>query len=630
MSISFSETNLPQNDGAVKPIYPTDKRLGAGEMFQFVTEEEDRALQTAELLQSFFDDKGEQPERTAVAANLLSTPPYPPSGGEPSEREDSATATVPLPSPYDPPIVKRSIEQLKSDMMEIAQRKDNQETIFTYAERVEIGDSELVHYIMRGHVVYDHAEGAWYFWNNLHWEADPGANVAHIASGVASYLYKRASMHFSGVVTGLKAEAGKNPTAEQENEIGKAEAQKEVCFKRCLAMRKSATIKHVLELASATILLGITGKEWDTQTHLLGVDNGVVDLLTGQPVQPLPDQYIRTVAPVGFDPNATCPLFEKALLEIFDGDKAKVTFVQRSLGYAMTAECSESYFNIWYGKHGRNGKEFILERVKQVLGDKLSGIVEAELLLKSKNAHAANGATEALMVLRGRRVAWSSETEEGKTLSTANMKQLSGGHSITGRHNYDGQVEWRRTHTLFFLTNYRPHVPSQALAEWDRIRLLTFSLSFVDNPDPAQSWQRKKDKTLDKRIDAAELPGILNWLIAGALAWRKDGLAIPTSVLRDTEAYKASEDTIAHFFNECCEVEPNRKAIANATSKLFVRTKALYSEYKLWFENGNNGRPLGRNTFIDKVRERGFPVEQRTSDRTQAEHFIGIRVKAIE
>lgn len=624
---------LPHFNGNVKaPQAGITPSIGQTAPFNFISEDEARQRQLQELMGDFLSIEGEKPERTATAAICDMPTPQPPpkGGGEPSEREDSALADAPALSPYSPPIFRRSIEQLKVDMLEIALSLDKPGETVLYAKNVEVGDSNLITRVLRGHVVYDHVSKEWYFWNNLHWEADPGANIAHVASGVAALLYASAADHFSSVCRVLEKGARKNPATEQkeaerketeqkkterEEAIEKAEFDRDVCYKRAVAMKTSATIKRVLELASATMLLGITGNEWDAQTNLLGVANGVVDLLTGELVPPSPDQYIKTVAPVGFDPNADCPLFEKALLEIFDGDKGKVDFVQRSLGYAMTGECSESYFNIWYGKHGRNGKEFILERIKQALGDKLAGIIEAELLLKAKHNHTANAATEALMVLRGRRIAWSSEIEEGRTLSTANMKQLSGGHSITGRHNFQREVEWRRTHTLFFLTNYLPHVPSQELAEWDRIRVLIFPLSFVDNPDNGQSWQRKKDKTLDKRIDATELPGVLNWLIDGALAWRKGGLAIPTSVMRDTEAYKADEDTLGHFFKECCEIGKNN----------IVKTTSLYSEYKLWFENANNGRPMGKKSFYEKVKGRGYTVEQRTS--AKSDHFIGIGIR---
>lgn len=492
----------------------------------------------------------------------------------------------------------------------------------------EYGDAQLLHSVLDGAMVYEHAEKIWYWYNGSHWEPDRTGSILNLSSVILSEIYKKLSIDLYSRSIDIEARI-KAGTVDQSvrDELFKINKIVKSAGSHSADLHDVRAVNNALEFAKRGTMLGITGNEWDTKTHLLGVANGVIDLLTGQPVPPSPDQYIRTVAPVGFDPSATCPLFEQALSEIFDGDTDKAAFVQRSLGYAMTGECSESYFNIWYGKHGRNGKEFILERAKRALGDRLSGIVEAELLLKSKNAHTANAPTEALMVLRGRRVAWSSEIEEGRTLSTANMKQLSGGHSITGRHNHTGQVEWRRTHTLFFLTNYLPHVPSQELAEWDRIRVLTFPLSFVDNPDPDQPWQRKKNKTLDRQIDANELPGILNWLIAGALAWRSSGLAIPDSVDTDTAKYRGDEDTLAHFFNECCTIDKDKKSIANKTSSLMIKTTDLYSEYRGWFEGNNSGKAMGKKTFYAKLSDRGFGVERRTTAGSQSDHFIGIGSK---
>lgn len=496
----------------------------------------------------------------------------------------------------------------------------------------EHGDAQLLHSVLSGAMIYDHAERIWYWYNGCFWEPDRTGSILNLSSVILSELYKKLSVDLYSRSIDLQARIRASADGVDQSVRDELEKVNQIVKRagaRSAQLHDVRAVNNALDFAKRGVLLGITGNEWDTKTHLLGVANGVIDLTTGQPVQPSPDQYIRTVAPVGFDPGATCPLFDRALLEIFDGDRAKADFVQRSVGYAMTGECSESYFNIWYGKHGRNGKEFILERVKAALGDRLSGIVEAELLLKSKNAHTANAPTEALMVLRGRRVAWSSENDEGRTFSTANMKQLSGGHSITGRHNHTGQVEWRRTHTLFFLTNYLPHVPSQELAEWDRIRVLTFPLSFVDNPDPVQPWQRKKDATLDKQIDTNELPGILNWLIAGALAWRSDGLAIPSSVMADTAAYRADEDTLGHFIRECCEIDKDARAIARGISPIMVRTIELFRSYKLWFENSCNGKAMGKKIFYGKIRERGFSVAERYVDRSQSEHFIGIRLRSI-
>ncbi|MEZ4674556.1 MAG: hypothetical protein R2932_09955 [Caldilineaceae bacterium] len=186
-------------------------------------------------------------------------------------------------------------------------------------------------------------------------------------------------------------------------------------------------------------------------------------------------------------------------------------------------------------------------------------------------------------------------------MDLASMKDLSGGHQLTGRHNHGRQVEWGRTHTLVFLTNHLPHVNSQSLAEWDRIKVLTFPVSFVNDPDPKNLAQRKKDTTLARRL-TDELPGILNWLIAGCLEWRRNGLQTPESVKRDTLTYKGDEDTLGHFEREYCITRGDEDWYSEINCN---RTK-LHNAYKNWALDEGFKRPLGKSNFFKKMEERGY------------------------
>ncbi|MEZ4614079.1 MAG: hypothetical protein R2867_00995 [Caldilineaceae bacterium] len=73
-------------------------------------------------------------------------------------------------------------------------------------------------------------------------------------------------------------------------------------------MCKHRPVENVLKFARGSMYLGVTGDEWDGNANLLGVKNGVVNLMTGEPVQPSPDQYIRTVAlyPISLAQSAHC------------------------------------------------------------------------------------------------------------------------------------------------------------------------------------------------------------------------------------------------------------------------------------------------------------------------------------
>lgn len=491
---------------------------------------------------------------------------------------------------------RRTYPDLLAEMKDKAIKEYNEYFVIECLFNGEEGDARLLDSILRNNVTYDHAEGLWYWFNNLYWEPDQTWNIYQLASDILSDIYKQLSVrkHAESIEMEKALLAKDDSTAEESEALKRVTATSKSAKTRSIKLNEINEVKRVLSFACSGLRLGIKGVEWDTKINLLAVQNGIIDLITGKMVQPDAGSYIRTVAPVVFDPTAKCPRWEKSLLEIFDGNQDSVDYVQRMLGYAMSGACVESDFPIWFGKDGRNGKEFILERVRNLLGDKMAGVVESELLLASKNMRTKNSSTEGLMTLRGRRIAWASETNEGRSLDLASMKDLSGGHLLTGRHNHGRQVEWKRTHTLILLTNHRPHVNSQSLAEWDRVKLLEFPLSFVNEPDPERPNQRRKDKTLGERIDRDELPGIFNWLLEGCLAWRIGGLDEPESVKRATAAYQQDEDTLGHFIKEVCVLGED------------VRCKPveLYRQYVFWTDVGS--KPMGKKTFYAKIEERSY------------------------
>lgn len=527
--------------------------------------------------------------------------------------EWSAAPPIVDSQPAKRPTARRTYPDLLAEMKDKATSEYNEYFVTECLFNGEEGDARLLDSILKNNVTYDHAEGLWYWFNDLYWEPDQTWNIYQLTSDILSDVYKHLSVrkHAESIEMEKALLTKDEPSAEESEALKRITTTSKSAKARSIKLNEINEVKRILNFACSGLRLGIKGEEWDTKINLLAVENGIIDLITGELVQPVPSAYIRTVAPVVFDPSAKCPRWEKSLLEIFDGNQGSVDYVQRVLGYAMSGACVESDFPIWFGKDGRNGKEFILERVRNVLGDKLAGVVESELLLASKSMRSKNSSTEGLMALRGRRIAWATETNEGRSLDLASMKDLSGGHILTGRHNHGRQVEWKRTHTLILLTNHRPHLNSQALAEWDRVKLLEFPLSFVNDPDPEKPNQRKKDKALGEKIDQTELPGVFNWLLEGCIAWRLGGLDEPESVKKATAAYQQDEDTLGDFIKEVCVLGED------------VRCKPvdLYRQYVFWVDVGS--KPMGKKTFYSKIEERGY----RRTAIVGFEWFVGIGVK---
>ena len=63
--------------------------------------------------------------------------------------------------------------------------------------------------------------------------------------------------------------------------------------------------------------------------------------------------------------------------------------------------------------------------------------------------------------LKGKRIVWASEIEEGRHLNVSILKLLTGGDTLTGRGVFEKTyTEFTPTHSLFLITNHRPHIPA--------------------------------------------------------------------------------------------------------------------------------------------------------------------------
>jgi len=132
------------------------------------------------------------------------------------------------------------------------------------------------------------------------------------------------------------------------------------------------------------------------------------------------------------------------------------------------------------------------------------------------------------MALKGKRIVWASETGEGRHLNIGKVKWLTGEDTITARAPFaKRQITFSPTHTLFLLTNHKPHITADDYAIWQRVHLVPFNLSFID--EPKTEYERKRDPDLSKKLKE-EASGILAWLVRGCLSWRIEGLNPPRIV----------------------------------------------------------------------------------------------------
>lgn len=369
-------------------------------------------------------------------------------------------------------------------------------------------------------------------------------------------------------------------------EAGMADSAEERAERRKWAKASESDAKRRAMLHTAGAKLPTHPAELDRDPWLLAVENGTLDLRTGELLAHRRGDMITKLAPVTYDPAAEAPLWLAFLDRIMQGNANLIGFLQRAIGYSLTGDTREQVFFIAHGS-GANGKTTLIETIMALLGDYGTTTPVETLMIKK----GMGGIPADIARLRGARLVTATEGEQGQRLAESLVKRLVGQDTITARFLYGEFFEFAPILKLWLATNHKPKIAGTDQAIWRRIKLIPFSVRIPD---------AEQDKTLKVRL-RAELPGVLAWAVRGCLDWQRDGLGAPPEVRNATEAYQTEEDTLAGWLEECCVQGGNAEAGAGE----------LYASYKAWCDaNGERcetgtmfGRRLGERGF-DKVRVR--------------------------
>ena len=298
-----------------------------------------------------------------------------------------------------------------------------------------------------------------------------------------------------------------------------------------------AGITNALQLASSTPGMACTSGNFDTNPDQLNTPTGVVDLTTGRLHPHTPEQMHSKTTLTGPETMKT-PMWGRFLAETFKNAPDVKNYIHKLIGYSATGRVGEQILPFFYGT-GANGKSVLAEIIQRVLGD-YAQAAPAGFLIEKREQHPTE-----LMRLRGARAVFASEVPDGAVFDEAKTKALTGGDTITARKMHQDFVSFQPTHTLFVLGNHQPAVGAGGPSFWRRLRLIPFM-----NVVPEEA----RDDQLVEKIIRQEAPGVMAWIIEGAVAYYRDGLHAPQSVLAATSDYEESEDHFGRFLEDVCHV----------------------------------------------------------------------------
>ena len=308
-------------------------------------------------------------------------------------------------------------------------------------------------------------------------------------------------------------------------------------------------IRNSVELAESIPQFATTVQHFDTAdtAHLLNFTNGTVDLRTGDLRPHRKEDYITKQCPIAYDHAAAAPFWEETLGKIFEGNAEMIAYVQLMLGASIMGSQDARMLFIAYGSKGQNGKSTIFETLSDVLGDYADN-AELKMLAGTDTGNLTELTTR--MRIRGARFVFSSEVASSDQIDASVIKRLTGGDSISARSMFKATTTFRPICSIWLRTNKLPAIRGADAAFWNRICIIPFDHIFTS--------EEKIDMSIVMERLKAEAPGIVAWLIRGAIRWNNRGetYAIPKRVQELRETYMSDTDTLGDFTSDMMVQQP--------------------------------------------------------------------------
>jgi putative DNA primase/helicase len=416
---------------------------------------------------------------------------------------------------------------------------------------------------------YCDKRGGWHVWDGMRWKENEAGGAERRAHLVARSLYEEAAL--------IAREAAEEPDPDARKRI---QSRADQCMQHAKRTEHASRLSAMLEVGRSVLPIAVSADEVDVDPWLLNAQNGTIDLRTGELRPHDPRDLITRVCGAAYDPNAEAPRFQRFLEEV-QPDPAVRSYLARLLGYSCVGLVREHVLGVCWGS-GQNGKSVLLDSVTAVLGD-YAKPGPSSLIVTQKNAEphptdVASCVSSRLVVVH--------ETRRGVGFDASKVKLLTGGDRLTARFMRGDFFDFVPSHTLIMLSNYKPSADGSDAALWRRVQLCPFNIVIPEE---------RRDGTLGETIRSTEASGVLRWLVDGCREWQARGLDPPPIVREQTEAYRASEDSIAEFIDERCSRVAGHRAPASE----------LYAAYKRWSDE-HGARPVRANDFSAELMGRGF------------------------
>ncbi|MBS4461208.1 DNA primase [Aerococcaceae bacterium zg-B36] len=462
------------------------------------------------------------------------------------------------------------------------------QTSFSYDD---MGNAQRFMSAFGENVLYSYINKVWYYYANKYWAVDELGKVYSMADYIANNIHK-------------EPVSVSDPTNEKLVEEAVKALSKHVKATRSVKGKRNMLedVKHHVSVAP---------NEFDANGLLFNTQNGYIDLANGHLMEHSKEKKFTRISFAEYREDAECPRWLAFLDEIFEGNKELIDYMQRAIGYSLSAETSEQVMFILLG-NGRNGKSVLLNVLNDVFGTYAMNIQPHTIAIKG---NVSGGANPDIARLQGARFVTTTEPNRGMKFDEGVIKQITGDDKLTARFLYGTDFEFKPEFKLWMATNYKPIITGTDEGIWRRMVIIPFN--YYVTPD-------KVDKRLTYKLKE-EITGILKWCVEGYQLWRENGLNEPKIIAEQRHEYRNEMDMVAQFVEETCIVNP----LAS------VKASELWQFFRDWVKENNEydkmsskrfylelGKTFGKEKRMDGNYYKGLKINQGERDKYLKNHLF--------
>lgn len=303
-----------------------------------------------------------------------------------------------------------------------------------------------------------------------------------------------------------------------------------------------------------------------------------------------PDSRQLGVTSFGYDANATAPLFEESLANIFANDNDREETIRHLLelyGYTIQPRKNHAAWVLLHGG-GSNGKTILLSILTKLTGERVLSCPIQDIDTK-RSAHI-------MAALVGKLAIVDDDVEPFELLPAGALKKLSENKNMTANPKQRDMFEFENTSIAWLASNGWPYARDGSHGMQRRANVFELTRKF----DPGDS-DYDPDRT-DRLFN--ELPGILNLVLDGLNRLRKRGRFDPPKSCNTARSRWQFETNAIHRFLAAHKEQYKPHSHA-------VPFKTMWERYRAWAVEEGGAKRYQRSSFRQALSTAGLGRQAR-------------------